>query len=257
MQKLTVTLVQKDLIWEDVAANLQHLDDLLSRQPISTDVLFLPEMFTTGFSMDPQKTAEPMDGSAVQWMKKQAQVLDAAVCGSLIIEENGQYYNRLIWMRPDGTFDTYDKRHLFTLANEHQHYQQGDKRLVTTWRGWKICPLICYDLRFPVWSRNTVDFDLLVYVANWPKTRITHWKNLIRARAVENQCYGIALNRIGIDGSKLEYSGHSTIVDFNGTALYEAMQVEDVFTLSLDKEKLDHYKERFQFLQDRDSFEIQ
>lgn len=256
MQKLTVTLVQTELAWEDAYSNLQHFDSLLNKQALNTDILFLPEMFSTGFSMNPQQLAEKMDGEAVNWMRQKAKLLDAVVCGSLIIEESGKYFNRLVWMRPDGSLETYDKRHLFTLAGEDKHYDRGEKRLVTSWKGWKICPLVCYDLRFPIWSRNTENFDLLVYVANWPKSRIMHWKNLIRARAIENQCYGIALNRIGIDGAQKEYSGHSTIVDFNGTALYEAIDVEDVFTLSLDKEKLSQYRERFQFLQDQDTFEI-
>jgi predicted amidohydrolase len=256
MEKLTITLVQMDLVWEDIDANLRHTDELLAKQPVNTDIIFLPEMFSTGFSMNPKMLAETMEGSAVSWMRKKAKMLDAVVCGSLIIEETGKYYNRLVWMRPDGSCETYDKRHLFTLAGEHQVYDRGNTRLVTTWKGWKICPLVCYDLRFPVWSRNTENFDLLVYIANWPKSRILHWKNLIRGRAVENQCYGIALNRIGLDGNQKEYSGNTTLVDYNGTSLYEAIDVEDVFTISLDKEKLMQYRDRYQFLRDRDAFEI-
>ena len=256
MQNLNLTIVQKDLIWEDVAANLAHLDNMIEKNPPQTDLLLLPEMFTTGFSMAPGRLAETMDGSGVQWMKKKARDLNAVVCGSLIINEEGQYFNRLVWMRPDGTFDTYDKRHLFTLADEHNYYDRGKKRLTTEWKGWKICPLICYDLRFPVWSRNTEGYDLLLYVANWPETRITHWQNLLRGRAVENQSYTIGVNRVGIDGTGKKYSGHSAIIDYNGLPLYEGIGTEDIFTMSLSKEKLNQYRERFQFLKDQDEFEI-
>ena len=221
-----------------------------------TDLIILPEMFTTGFSMNAEAVAEGMDGVTMNWLKEQANTLQSAITGSFIATENGQYYNRLIFMKPDGTYDQYDKRHLFTLAKEHQTYQVGTERAIVDWKGWKICPLICYDLRFPVWSRNTVDYDLLIYVANWPETRALHWKSLLRARAIENQCYTVGVNRVGVDEKGFVYSGDTSMIDYSGAIRYASANVEDVFTMNLSKSLQKAYRSKLDFLPDRDSYQI-
>lgn len=253
---LRITTVQADLIWEGIESNLakfsKSLDDLTGK----TDLIVLPEMFSTGFSMDAKRLAEPMDGQTMQWLAHQAKRMEAVVTGSFIATEYGRFFNRLIWMRPDGSFEQYDKRHLFTPAAEHETYVAGQKKLVVELNGWKICPLICYDLRFPVWSRNVEDFDLLLYVANWPDRRSHHWNSLLLARAIENQCYVVGVNRCGNDGSGFYYSGNTSIVDFGGKILYQVADVEDIFTIPLSWEMLHEYRSSLQFLADRDEFEI-
>lgn len=222
-----------------------------------TDVVILPEMFTTGFSMAPAQLAEPMSGPSVQWMLEMAAQLKAAVTGSLIIRnDKGKYYNRLIWAQPDGQFFTYDKRHLFTLADEHRHYEAGRERLMIKWRGWRICPLICYDLRFPVWSRNTEDYDLLMYVANFPARRRQAWQALLPARAIENLAYVIGVNRVGQDGNDIDYAGDSMALDFAGQALCHLTQTEQIHTVTLSRSDLQHFREKMGFLNDRDAFSL-
>lgn len=253
---MRISTVQSKLAWEDKEANLSSFSKKIAPLVGKTDLVLLPEMFTTGFTMNPEKVAEPMSGKSVNWMRGQAAKLDAVVCGSLIVEEDGNYFNRLVWMRPDSSFEIYDKRHLFTLAGEHIPYQAGSKKLIVELKGWKICPLVCYDLRFPVWSRNVEDYDLLIYVANWPRPRAHHWKTLLTARAIENQCYLAGVNRVGTDANDLHYQGDTSIIDYTGNVLYHAVDVEDVITLELSKEKLMHFRSKLNFLADRDTFEI-
>lgn len=254
---LRITTVQAELHWEQVPNNLASLAQQLAPLAGQTDVVVLPEMFTTGFSMNAVQLAEPMDGPTMEWMAEQAQLLGAAITGSFIASENGRFYNRLVWMRPDGSFDQYDKRHLFSLANEHQTYTPGTQRLVTEWLGWRICPLICYDLRFPVWSRNSPPaYDLLIYVANWPERRSHHWRQLLVARAIENQAYVAGVNRCGTDGLGLQYSGNSAVIDYSGKYLYEVSEMPNITTSPLYFEMLQAYRSNLQFLADQDDFEI-
>ena len=256
MENLRVSLVQTKLIWEDPLANLSNLATLIEPLQNKTDIVILPEMFTTGFSMRSKELAEPMDGPTIHWLRKQAEKLNAVVCGSFIAEERAQYYNRLVWMRPDGQMFTYDKRHLFTLAGEHEYFTPGKERLLVEWKGWTVCPLICYDLRFPVWSRNTGKYDLLIYIANWPSKRRHAWSTLLRARAIENQCYTIGVNRIGKDGNDLPYAGDSSCIDFAGEILSHFTHIEQVSTLELIHDEQEAFRARFQFLKDADRFSI-
>jgi len=253
---MRISTVQSKLVWEDKAANLSHFEKMIAPLAGKTDLVLLPEMFSTGFTMNPEKIAETMDGKSVDWMREQAAKLNAVICGSLVLEEDKKYFNRLVWMRPDGSFETYDKRHLFTLAGEHIHYQAGTTKLIVELNGWKICPLVCYDLRFPVWSRNVEDYDLLIYLANWPQPRAHHWKSLLTARAIENQCYLAGVNRVGTDANNLQYQGDTSIIDYAGNILYHAVDVEDVITLELSKENLTNFRSKLNFLADRDTFEI-
>jgi predicted amidohydrolase len=256
MSTLRVTTVQSVLHWENIGANLNMFSHKLSHLSGKTDLVVLPEMFTTGFSMNAAHLSEHVDGQTMQWLEAQSRKLNAVITGSFIATENGRYFNRLVWMRPDGSFETYDKRHLFTLAGEHEIYTAGQKRLVTEWKGWKICPLICYDLRFPVWSRNNENYDLLIYTANWPERRSYHWKQLLVARAIENQCFVAGVNRLGTDGMNLNYTGDTSIVDFSGKIQYQVSDVEDVFTANLMMKDLQAYRKSLQFLADQDKFEI-
>jgi omega-amidase len=255
---MRLTTVQTDLIWEDKTANYQKLDILLT--PLKrgdTDIVVLPEMFSTGFSMQPEKLAEPLNSTSFFYLKRKAWELDAAVTGSFICEENGKYYNRLVWMQPDGNYQTYDKRHRFTLAGEDKHYTEGGKKLVVEWRGWRICPLICYDLRFPVWSRNVAPYyDVLIYVANWPQIRRQAWQALLAARAIENQAYVAGVNRVGLDGNQFPHSGDSTVIDYSGEILLRRSNTEGVDTTILSKENLEKFRQKFGFLRDQDAFEI-
>ena len=253
---LRITTVQSVLHWENARANLAMFTEKLQGLAGQTDLVILPEMFTTGFSMNAGAISETMEGPSVKWMKEMASSLHAVVTGSLVIQEAGQYHNRLIWMRPDGSFSHYDKRHLFSLAGEHEHYAAGCEKLIVEWKGWKICPLICYDLRFPVWCRNTEGYDLLIFVANWPETRAHHWRQLLVARAIENQAFVAGVNRVGEDGLGYLYNGDSAIVDYAGNLLCQAAQVEGVFTVALQPGKLKEFRTKLQFLADRDDFEI-
>ena len=262
MSKLTFTLIQSGLHWEDKEANLNMFEEKIGGLPQGSQVVVLPEMFSTGFSMKPEQLAETMDGATVEWMRKTAARKKMILTGSVIIEENGNYYNRLIWMLPNGQYGQYDKRHLFAFAGENQHYTGGTQRLIASVNGWKINLLVCYDLRFPAWARQQFDgdknfeYDVLIYVANWPERRSTAWKTLLQARAIENQCYVIGVNRVGKDGNDIYHSGDSMVIDPLGEILYHKSGEEDVFTITLDKEHLREVREKFQFWRDADSFEI-
>ncbi len=257
MEPLRVTLVQQALHWENQAANLEQFSRLLAQLAGHTDVIILPEMFTTGFTMAPGHLAESMEGSTIRWMREQAAATDAVVTGSLIIEEAGRFYNRLVWMRPDGSLDTYDKRHRFSLAGENKHYASGSTRLITKWKGWRICPLICYDLRFPVWSRNTFAYDLLIYVANFPARRSYAWNQLLIARAIENQTYVIGVNRVGTDGNDHAYAGDSAVIDYEGQVVARLGAQNTVFTTILEPDSQVQFQKKFQFLADQDHFFVQ
>lgn len=262
MSDLTVSLVQANLHWEDIAANLAMFDQKIDAIKERTEVIVLPEMFSTGFSMQPEKLAQTMDGSAVQWMKQKAKQKNAIITGSLIIEEDGHYYNRLLWMLPNGQFGTYNKRHRFGFAGEDDHYEAGDKRLIASVKGWKVCLTVCYDLRFPVWSRNTIkedgqpEYDVLVNVANWPERRNVPWKALLQARAIENQCYMIGVNRVGNDGHDIYHSGDTSLIDPVGEIIYQKAHDEDVFTYTLSRRHLDDLRAKFPFMKDADRFMI-
>ncbi len=256
-EQLQVTIIQADLIWEDIIQNKNQFEAKIATIS-KTDVIILPEMFTTGFSMNPKLLAETMEGETVQWMKKIAHGKNCLLIGSIIIEENNQYYNRLIAAFPDGKIQYYNKRHLFTLANEHHFYTAGTKYLLIEFRGWKLFPLICYDLRFPVWARNTQNYDVLIYIANWPKQRIYAWDTLLKARAIENMAYTIGVNRVGTDANQYEYPGHSAILDVYGTELLTTNKnQEQIASVILDKNKLDDTRNKLPFLNDKDSFTIQ
>ncbi len=253
---LRVSLIQSTIVWENKAANLERFTALLSGLEGKTDVVVLPEMFTTGFTMKAAECAEATEADALAWMRRQAAVLDAALTGSIIVQDHGAYYNRLIWVFPDGSYVTYDKRHLFSYAGEHQHYSRGTKRTLIKWKDFDICPFICYDLRFPVWSRNTDTYDLAIYVANWPSARIDAWRTLLKARAIENQCFVIGVNITGQDGNGLEYPGSSSAFDYNGAELIHAGSQVGVYTVALDLTAMQQFRSRFRFLYDRDHFEI-
>jgi omega-amidase len=250
---LKITLVQHDPLWRSVSANLERLSQKIEAVKEQTDLILLPEMFSTGFDMHPEIMAEKMDGSAVHWMQKYAQEKNTAIAGSLIINDKGRYFNRFIFVHPSGNLVHYDKKHLFHFAGEDRVYTPGTNRLLFEYKGWKISPFICYDLRFPVWSRNTENYDVALYVANWPKTRIAAWNVLLKARAIENQSYCVGVNRVGTDGNGHEYNGHSQVIDPLGAVLQRS-EIEEVFTVTLDKKNLKHIRQSFPFLKDRDRF---
>jgi len=255
MQNLNVTLIQTELAWEDKASNLNHFERQLNEVG-ETDLILLPEMFTTGFSMQPKKLAEPMNGESVNWLINQAEKSMAVITGSLIIEDEGKYFNRLIWAKPDGTIEYYDKRHLFSMAGEQNYYSAGSKRLLVELKGWKICPQVCYDLRFPVWNRNDIAYDLLFFVANWPAKRNIAWKTLLQARAIENQTYVAGLNRVGNDGNMIYHSGDSTLIDPLGEIIYNQADMAFIKTIELSKARLNFVREKYPFLPDKDQFYI-
>lgn len=268
MSSLTITLIQPNLFWEDKRANLDLLSKKIESIKEKTEVVVLPEMFSTGFSMKPEILAEDMNGETVHWMKKIAAEKKIILTGSIIVKEQNSYFNRLIWMLPNGEYGIYDKRHLFAYGDEHTHFSPGNKRLIASVKGWKINLQVCYDLRFPVWARQSLlssegegpgvrpEYDLLIYVANWPKQRIHAWKTLLTARAIENQCYVVGVNRVGNDGNGIYHSGESMIIDPLGEVLYIKKDEEDIFTYTLQKEKLNKVREKFPFWKDADSFNI-
>lgn len=253
---MRISFVQKDLVWGDKKTNFAEFSALLDTIS-QTDIIVLPEMFSTGFHMQPARLAEPMYGETLVWMRIQAKRLGAVITGSAIIEEDGRYYNRLFWVRPDGSFETYNKRHLFRMADEHLAYTGGTTRLITEWRGWRICPMVCYDLRFPVWSRNVnMEYDLLIYVANWPEVRRMAWRTLLQARAIENLSYVVGVNRIGLDGNKMPHAGDSSIIDFKGEVLSHTAYAPSVQTITLSKTDLKSYRQNFPAQLDADAFRI-
>jgi omega-amidase len=263
-QPLTITLLQTNLHWENKTANLAMLKEKILSIKEKTEIVVLPEMFSTGFSMNPKLLAETMDGESVEWMKQVAEEKKIILTGSLIIEEKGQYFNRLIWMLPNGQYGVYDKRHRFAFAGEDEEYTAGSKRLIASVKGWKLNLLICYDLRFPVWARQGrgeqqpegLEYDVLIYVANWPERRVIAWKTLLQARAIENQCYVVGVNRTGDDGNKIHYTGESMVVEPMGEIMYQKKEVEDIFTITLDKDHLKMVREKFPFWKDADRFII-
>ena len=257
MNTLKITTFQAYLFWENIEKNLKNLTLRLSSIREKTDLIVLPEMFTTGFSLNAPALAEDMNGRTMQWMHEQAKSFESVVTGSIIIKENGNYFNRLIWMRPDGTYSKYDKRHLFGLSKEDEVYTPGNEIVIVELNGWKICPAICYDLRFPVWLRNTGgEYDILLIVANWPEKRSSHWRTLIPARAVENQSFVIAVNRVGHDGNEMYHQGDSMCIDPNGNTVYYKPNDEDLYTFSISYDDLVKARRLFPFLQDADEFKI-
>jgi predicted amidohydrolase len=257
---MRISLIQTSLLWENPAANRAMLTEKLAPLKGKTDLVVLPEMFSTGFTMNETLVPETVSGPTVEWMRQMAWQLDAAVTGSLILADDyGEHrYNRLVWMFPDGTYQVYDKKHLFGLAGEDRHFTAGNSRLTVEWKGWRICPMICYDLRFPVWSRNNPGnpYDLLIYVANWPSRRAHHWRTLLMARAIENQAYAAGVNIYGTDGAGLEYTGDSGVVDFLGTQLVQISGREDIVTTELSMEALQTYRRQLPFLVNADTFNL-
>jgi predicted amidohydrolase len=255
---LSFSLIQTALFWEDKGANLAMLAKKIMGIEEYTEIIVLPEMFSTGFSMQPEKFAETMDGPTVEWMRRISAEKKVILTGSLMIKEEEKYYNRLIWILPNGELGYYDKRHLFAFAGEDQHYSAGNKRLIASVKGWKINLQICYDLRFPVWARQQGDeYDVLLYVANWPEKRNHAWKTLLTARAIENQCITMGVNRVGLDGNNIAHSGDSLIVGPLGEVLYHCAYEEDVFTITLQKEEITNARTQFPFWKDADFFHIQ
>ena len=253
---MKVALIQSSLFWENPTANRNYFEEKINAIAEKVDLIVLSEMFSTGFTMDPSSVAETMEGETILWLKSIAKVKNIAITGSLVIEENNNFYNRLVFVFPSGEIQFYDKRHLFSLAGEDKVFTSGEEKLIVEYLGWKICPLICYDLRFPVFARNVEEYDVLIYVANWPNPRINAWDILLKARSVENMCYTIGVNRIGLDATNFEYNGHSQAVDFLGNYMLEPQDTEGVFITELNKEKLLETRKKLGFLNDRDSFEL-
>ena len=272
MEDLKVTIIQSNLHWENKERNLEMFSQKIDAVAEKTDLIVLPEMFTTGFSMKPKSFAEPMDGLIIAWFKEQAKKKGCVVTGSFICEEKGKYYNRLVWAKPDGDCITYDKRHLFRMANEDAHYTSGQEKIIVELKGWKICPLVCYDLRFPVWSRNrqvkpysqitdkeniNYEYDVLIYIANWPEVRSYPWKTLLLARALENQCYVVGLNRVGNDGNTIYHSGDSSVINAKGIIISNTKPHEETTeTVALNYAELAAFRKTFPAMLDADEFQI-
>lgn len=251
---MKIALIQSSLFWENPKANRNHFEEKISGILDDVDLIILPEMFTTGFTMQPKNVAETMEGETILWLQSLAKAKKTAITGSLIIKENNNFYNRMLFVFPSGEIQFYDKRHLFTLAGEDRIYTVGSKKLIIEYKGWKICPLICYDLRFPVFARNVEDYDLLLYVANWPEIRINAWDTLLKARAIENMSYTIGVNRIGQDDNKLDHNGHSQVIDFLGEYILEPIETKGVFIVEINKAELLLARKKFNFLNDQDPF---
>ncbi len=253
---ITISLIQADLRWEDPKANLRRFKKILDELP-PTDLVILPELFTTGFTMNVESNAEDVDGPGVYWMKEMASKYSTAVCGSLIIVEESNYYNRLLFVTPEGIIGQYDKRHLFRMGDEHRNFTTGRERVVIGYKGWRILPQICYDIRFPVWSRNNNDYDLLINVANWPASRKNVWNTLLAARAIENQCYVVGLNRVGVDGTGLDHCGNSMLIDYKGRTIESiGCDTEGHFTRKINLLDQLEFKERFPAHLDADNFTL-
>ena len=250
--------MQSDLQWQQAEANREILAGMLAQSVTETDLIVLPEMFTSAFSVGSGAIPEAWPGESIDWMQVVAANFDAAVCGSIAVLEDGERFNRLVFVSPEGGLAYYDKRHLFRMLGEDKRYSAGTERAVLSWRGWRILPLVCYDLRFPVWSRNTPDlaYDLLLYVANWPGARNYHWQTLLKARAIENLAYVAGVNRIGQDGNGIDYIGHSMLIDPAGEVLLDAEESAGTFTISIDKSALENYRESFPAHLDADGFEL-
>ncbi len=257
-QELKVVLIQQDLQWEDKVANINLFDTCIKSLSAAADIIVLPEMFSTGFTMQAEVFAEEMSGRTIQKMQEWAKDSNAVICGSIIIKEDQKFFNRFIWVEPNGKIEKYDKAHLFRMGEEEQHYTRGSEQLLLNYKGWKIAPFVCYDLRFPVWLRRTekFDFDLMIFVANWPERRSKHWDLLLQARAVENQSYVLAVNRIGNDGKQIYHSGNSAVIDPLGNIVFKLEHEAMVKEIVLSKASLDNYRESFPLGLDTDKFEI-
>ena len=256
--QLKIALIQSDLVWENPEQNRTHFTEKINSISSKVDMIILPEMFTTGFTMHAEQVAETMQGKTVSWMQNLSTKNKVAIVGSIVISENNNYYNRLLFVTPNGTLEYYDKRHTFTLVGEDEIYTAGTKKFITEYKGWIFCPLICYDLRFPVWARNTEDYHVLLYVANWPKPRILAWDALLKARAIENMSYCIGVNRVGIDGVNSEYSGHSATYDVLGNLMTTfTPNKEQIEIVTLEKTHITTYRNKLKFLDDRDTFILQ
>jgi omega-amidase len=254
---LNIALVQTSLYWENPTANLAMLEEKIANIGQPTDLIVLPEMFTSGFTMTPQNVAEPMNFTTMRWLKQMASQTGAVITGSYVVKENNLFYNRLVWVEPNGEADFYDKRHLFRMGGENTVYRGGAQKIIKTLKGWKICPLICYDLRFPVWSRNVnLEYDVLVYVANWPAVRQNVWNTLLQARAIENQCYVLGVNRLGDDSNGLSHIGGSAVIDYKGEAIFRETDTTFIHCQELNKESLDAFRQKFPAYLDADLFDI-
>lgn len=254
--KLNIRLYQADIVWQDAELNIKKLEKQIPTLK-KVDILICPEMYTTGFSMSVQNCAEKFPGASTKSIIDIAKKSNTAIVCSLIVSENGEYFNRLLFVFPDGKYEYYDKRHLFTMGEEDKYYTAGTKRLIIDYKGWKICPLICYDLRFPVWSRNDCNYDLLIYVANWPDSRRDVWNTLLRARAIENQTYVVGVNRVGKDGMGLKYSGDSILINAKGQDVLSFKQNEESYKdVEIDKTDLINFRDKFPVLNDRDDFTV-
>jgi predicted amidohydrolase len=256
MQDLSVALLQADLAWEDKAANLEMFEQRLAALPGHVRLAVLPEMFSTGFSMKPEQTADPMDGKGPEAIRRWARQYGKAVTGSLVIEEGGRYFNRMFFVTPEGEEYTYDKKHLFSMAGEHKHYQPGQAKRILSYAGCKICPMVCYDLRFPVWIRNQEGYEVSIFVANWPEVRVAQWRTLLRARAIENQVYVLGVNRVGKDGNDVYHSGYSAVISPNGDLLQEAAHDEATLLHTLSAHQLERLRRHKSFLKDMDAFQL-
>ena len=261
MSTLRISLVQTSLYWKSAEANRAMFEEKLASLAGHTDLIILPEMFTTGFTMDAEEVAEPVNFSTYRWMRLMASRTNAVVAGSVVISENGAFYNRLLWAEPTGNILHYDKRHLFRMAKDHDHYHAGSEKIICSLKGWKVAPFVCYDLRFPVWIRNTYSeatwaYDLALFVANWPSPRANAWEILLKARAIENSCYVAGVNRIGTDGADVSYSGGSQVVDPKGTSLIHMGEQEEIQTIPLNKDELESYRKKFPVQLDADRFRL-
>ena len=264
MSNLRITLIQTSLVWENCEANLEHFGKKISSIKESSDLIVLPEMFSTGFTMNPEKNAEEHEGPALQWMKKKSAEMNRVITGSVAVKDNGKYFNRLYWVLPDGSYKFYNKRHLFRMGNEDKHYTAGEKKVIVELNGWKINLQVCYDMRFPIWCRNkwdknyNADYDVLLFVANWPEVRSYPWKQLLIARAIENQSYVIGLNRIGKDGNDFSHSGDSAVLNPRGEIISKTKANEDsIETVELDMNYLTEFRKVFPVGMDADGFELQ
>ena len=256
--ELKVALIQSNLVWEHPEQNRNNFTRQIQALDQEVDLIILPEMFTSGFTMNASAVAETMTGTTINWLLNLAKESNCAITGSLVIKEQDQYYNRLVFVHPDGKIEQYDKRHTFTLAGEHKTYKAGESQVIIKYNGWSIKPLICYDLRFPVWARNSEDYDVLIYVANWPKVRISAWDALLKARAIENMSYCIGVNRVGLDGNAYEYTGHSGAYDVLGNrldAIPSGKECTEIITL--EKAHISKYRNKLGFLNDRDAFTLE
>ncbi|ULC60037.1 amidohydrolase [Flaviramulus sp. BrNp1-15] len=256
-EHLKIAMIQSNLVWENPEQNRINFTKKIESISEEVDIIVLPEMFTSGFTMNASKVAETMEGETITWMQHLSSKKNAAIVGSIVIKDNNNFYNRLLFITPKGDITFYDKRHTFTLAGEDKVYSAGTKKRIIDYKGWKICPLICYDLRFPVWARNTEDYDVLMYVANWPKPRISAWDTLLKARAIENMCYCVGVNRVGVDGVNSEYSGHSAVYNVLGNEIIcFKPNNEDIQIVTLEKRHIEAYRNKLKFLNDRDAFTI-